>query len=39
MSSPKNSSRAGPAWLGEKMSTIPPRKLHCPTVTTVSTFS
>ena len=38
-SSPKNSSRVGAAWVGENTSTMPPRALHCPTSTTVSTRS
>ena len=36
-SSPKNSTRTGRAIAGEKMSTIPPLRLHCPTSTTAST--
>ncbi len=39
ISSPKNSTRAGLACAGEKMSTMPPRAAHCPTSTTVSTRS
>jgi hypothetical protein len=38
-SSPKNSRRTGRAWLGTNTSTMPPRTLHCPTSTTVSTRS
>jgi len=38
-SSPTNSARTGRSWVGEKMSTMPPRTLHCPTSITVSTRS
>ena len=38
-SSPKNSARTGRSRAGENTSTMPPRALHCPTSTTLSTRS